>query len=128
MAAGSTKRTSKKTAVTLHSLGTSLPINTTSLAGSSWDMSNCYGGLLTIRIANGASAPTTGAVATVNVSVDGSTWLKMYSFTAGTTSSTNYDFVVEIPQATMYVQCVFSLGAATNGVTCGALGHELTAV
>jgi len=92
-----------------------------------WDLHTALGGLLTVRITNGATGPTIGSTVTVNVSTNNSTWRKLAAVTAGVANSEVDDFPFTIPPETMYVQ-VSIVGNTGQTVTIEALGHELTSI
>lgn len=84
-----------------------------------------YGGLLTLSVANGASAPGVAIQLQVQVSGDGTNWRDFGSPMAGdTTANSSYSWSFEIPRAAMYLRAV-PYANTTNAVTAAA---ELEAV
>ena len=114
-----------KTARTLQSSTSNAAAGTTTSAV--WNLTTAYGGVVQARITNGANGPTLGCALTVFVSVDGATWRAAAVYTAGVTANAVYDFVVELPPATMYAQVQFA-GNTSQAVTVEAYGHELTSL
>lgn len=92
----------------------------------SLDISTALGLLVTARVVNGGTPPSTGCLVTVNVSTDGTNWRKYTSLRAGVTASEVYDFPVSIAGPAMHAQVTF--GTTDQSVTKEALGHELTSV
>lgn len=90
-----------------------------------WNMSAAYGGLATVRLTNGASAPTTAPV--VNFFVGEASGVKrlIYQAAGDTVTNSVNDIVFEIPAGAMYVNISIT-GGATNGITVEASGQELT--
>lgn len=97
------------------------------IASSALNLTTAYGAIVLAQVSNGSAAPGAGAVVTVNVSPDGTTWNQWAAGTAGITANTTYSFAWEIPPAAMYVQVVFA-GNTTNSVTCAVQAEVLTAI
>lgn len=95
-------------------------------ASGTLNLSTAFGCLITCRVTNGGSSPSTGCLVTVNVSNDNSTWRKYTEWRAATGISTVSDFAVDLPAPAMYVQVTF--GSTSQAVTVEALGQELTNV
>lgn len=95
--------------------------------GTVVDLTTKYGGLLTVKITNGATGPTVAAVAYIYVSGDNSNFKLLASFTANISNSAVNEFVADIPGSAMYlrVDVKDNTGAA---VTCEAFLQELTTV
>lgn len=81
--------------------------------------------LLTAKITNGATAPTTPCVVNVYTSHDGSAWKLFDSGTSGASNSGVYEFVFRIPPEAMYVAVQFT-GNTSQAVTVEAFGQEFT--
>jgi hypothetical protein len=118
MAASKTSRTLRASA----SLSAGATANCTE-----WDLQTAYGGLATVRLTNGASAPTT--VPTVKVYVGEATGVKrlLSQQTGDTVNSSVTDIVVEIPWGAMFVN-IDIINGATNAITADAYGQELTTI
>jgi len=91
------------------------------------DLSTALGGLLTVKITNGASGPTTNT--TVKIYIGHATGEKklFQQVVAGTTNNEVYEWTFEIPPAAMFVGGDIIAGA-TNGITAEALLSELTSI
>ena len=92
-----------------------------------WNLSTAYGGLLTIVLTNGSSAPTTAP--TFIVYTGDATGVKRQYWTASgdiVASSVN-SFSINLPPAAMFVN-VHMIAGATNGTTFVVEGQELTSV
>lgn len=94
---------------------------------SEWDLSTAYGGLATVKLTNGASAPTT--VPVVKFYVGEATGVKRLLYTASgdTVNNSVNDVVCEIPPSAMFVNITITNGA-TNAITAEAYGQELTTI
>lgn len=89
------------------------------------DCRTYYGGLLTVIVTNGASAPGAAIQLQTQVSADGTNWRDFGAPMAGdTTASSTYSWSFEIPRAAMYLRVV-PYANTTNAVTVAA---ELEAV
>ena len=111
-----------KTLLTSQSLAATIGVNTTE-----WSAITAYGGMIGIKLTNGASAPTTAPV--VKIYIGESTGVKRLFYTASgdmVNSSVN-DIVCEIPASVMFVNALITNGA-TNAITVEAYGQELTTV
>lgn len=111
-----------KTLLTSQSLAAATSVNATE-----WAMTTCYGGLATVKLTNGASAPTTAPV--VKFYVGEATGIKRLLYQAGgdiINSSVN-DIICEIPASAMYCNITITNGA-TNAITVDAYGQELSTI
>lgn len=97
------------------------------VAAAEWNMSTAYGGLATVKLTNGASAPTTAPV--VKFYVGEATGVKrlLYQASGDTVNNSVNDIVCEIPASAMFVNITVTNGA-TNAITAEAYGQELTTV
>jgi len=114
-----------KTPVTLlasQSLGAGASIN-----AAEWDLSTAYGGLVTVRVTNGASPPTTAPIVTIYVGESSGVKRKFYTVSGNLVANSVTDVVAEIPPSAMFVNATITNGA-TNAVTVDAAGQELTQV
>lgn len=115
--------TPTKTARTLQSSAANAAAATTN--GTALDLTTKRGGLATLVVTNGATAPTVGCTAAVQVSADNVNW---YDWTAQTASVVNSDvnvFQVQVPEAVMYVRSQFR-GNTGQSVTVLAIFQEYT--
>lgn len=87
--------------------------------GSSVDVRSYYGGVITWRILNGASAPGVAMTITFQVSGDGSTWRDYYSVGGDTTSSSDNSGTIKLDKDVMYLRAL-AYGNTTNAVTAAA--------
>ncbi|MDE2354803.1 MAG: hypothetical protein KGL17_07245 [Betaproteobacteria bacterium] len=100
--------------------------NTTASA-TEWNLSTAYGGLLTVQIVNGASAPTTAPVVTVYTGNATGVKRQLMQFSGDLVASSTNPYSISLPPAAMYVN-VDVKGGATNGSTFTVEGQELTSV
>lgn len=111
---------------TIIAAGTSNTAGSTT-TGTAVDLTTKYGGLLTIKITNGATGPTVAARALVLVSGDNTNWKTLASFSGDSTNAAVYEFPIEIPFGTMYVNVQVDSNTAQT-VTCEAFLQELTTI
>lgn len=92
-----------------------------------WNLSTAYGGVVCVKLTNGATAPTTAPV--VKVYIGEATGVKRLYYTASgdTVNNSVNDVVCEIPWDVMFVNVTVTNGAA-NGITAEVYGQELTAI
>ena len=113
---------------TLRTIRTSTTIAAaTAAVGTEWNNSTAYGGIVTVRLTNGATAPTTAPVVQFFVG-EATTVKRQYYVQSGdiVNSSVN-DIVCEIPAGVMFVNVTITNGA-TNAITADAFAQELTTV
>lgn len=96
---------------------------------SGWiDLTNKYGGDLSWRIVNGASAPGVAPTLTVQASPDNGTTFYDYATVGGdVTASSDNSGTLWLDQGLMYVR-VIGYGNTTNAVSIGADIAAITAV
>ena len=92
-----------------------------------WNNSTAYGGVVTVRLTNGATAPTTATL--VQFFVGESTGVKRqyYAATGDIVNSSVNDIVCEVPATAMFVNVTITCGA-TNAITADAFAQELTTI
>lgn len=96
--------------------------------GASWlDLTTKFGGVAILKITNGGTGPTVGCDAVLEISGDNSTPYEYSRATAGTTASTAYTFIVEIPIGVMYLRSKF-VGNTGQSVTVEAYFQEATSI
>lgn len=95
--------------------------------GSAVNLTTALGCVVTMRITNGATGPTVGCSARIEVSNDNSTWRTFFEAVATNAANAVTDFAVELPAAIMHARSVFT-GNTGQAVTVEALGHELTSI
>jgi hypothetical protein len=117
--------TAIKTARSLLAPASNPPGGTTT--STTWNLTTALGGLLQCRITNGATGPTAGCEAQVQVSTDGASWREFSRQVAPTTANGAVDFHVEISSPALFARVVFG-GNIGQAVTVEANGHELTAI
>lgn len=121
------------TPVTLIGAGTSVAAGVPQRAA--YDMRGKHGGLLTVKIANGASAPTAQAVATIHVAHDsgatpgvgaaGAVWKTLAVIGGGgTTANTTFEFPFQVPPC-CHIQVEIA-GNTVQAVTAEAFLTEYT--
>lgn len=122
-----------KTPRTLIASGTSNAAGATTRGAQ--DLRTAGGGLLTVRVTNGATGPTAQAVVNVLIAHNsgttptpasqGADWKLLWSFGAGTTANAVTEQAIAIDPAVMHV-CVEVTGNTGQAVTCEALLSEVT--
>lgn len=101
------------------------------------DLRTAFGGLLTIKLTNGASGPTVQAEARVLVAHNtgatptaasaGADWKTIYSVGNGITANTVGEWSMAIDQSVMHVE-VEVTGNTGQAVTCEAFMSELSSI
>lgn len=117
-----------------------LVASTTNAAGATTrgtqDCTTTYGGILTIKITNGATGPTIPCQCNVLVAHNSTTpaqasagtdWKTLTSFNGGTTVNLVSELAVEIPLGVMQLEVEFT-GNTGQGVTVEAYYSEVTTV
>src|SRR4051812_10942830 len=85
--------------------------------GSVVDLSTKYGGLITIKLTNGATGPTVAASAKVYTSGDNTNFKLLTTITGDSTNNSVNEYAVEIPAPVMYVR-VDVTGNTAQAVVC----------
>lgn len=126
--------TAVKTARTLIAAGTSNGAGSTTRGTLS--LGTALGGVLTVKIANGATGPTVPATANVLVAHNGTAptagsagvdWKTLTSVQHNTTNSATGEWFFDIPTAVMSLEVEFT-GNTAQAVTVEAFFSELTSV
>lgn len=101
------------------------------------DLRTAFGGILTIKLTNGATGPTVQAVANVLIAHNagatptagsaGTDWKTVYSVGNGTANSTVGEWSFPIDQSVMHLE-VEVTGNTGQAVTCEAFFSEFTDV
>lgn len=101
------------------------------------DLRTAFGGLLTLKLTNGATGPTVQAVARVLVAHNanatpaaaaaGADWKTLYEVGNGVAANTVGEWSIPIDQAVMHLE-VEVTGNTGQAVTCEAFLSELTSV
>lgn len=86
-----------------------------------------YGAIATGTMVNGATAPTIGCTATLQVSLDGTTFDTWMAATASTTASAVTPFAFEVPMHVLQFRVSFS-GNTGQAVTCLCRAQWTTAI
>lgn len=92
-----------------------------------WNLSTAYGGIATVRLTNGGTAPTTAPIVKFYVGETTGTKRLFYTASGDTVNSSVNDIVCEIPPSAMFVNITVTNGA-TNAITAEAYGQELTTI
>lgn len=92
-----------------------------------WNLSAAYGGLATVRLTNGAPAPTTAPVVRFFIGEASGVKRLFWQGAGDTVSNSTNDIVCEIPASAMFVNITI-IGGATNPTTAEASGQELTGI
>lgn len=95
--------------------------------GSSVNTSAYYGGELTYKITNGASAPGVALSITFQASHDGTAWYDYQMMGGDTTASSVTSGSIRLDDGVMYVRAI-AYGNTTNAVTVEAYLQAVTAV
>lgn len=121
-----------KTPATIITAGTSNAAGSTTRGVI--DLRSMYGGILTVKITNGASAPTIPAVANVLVAHNssstpaagsaGTDWKTVASYGAGTTNSGVYEFSMVVDPAICHLEVEVTANTG-QAVTCEAFITQL---
>lgn len=98
-----------------------------SVTATEWNLSTAYGGLATVKLTNGGTAPTTAPVVKFYVGEATGTKRLFYTASGDTTASSVNDVVCEVPPSAMFVNITITNGA-TNSITVEAAGQELTSL
>lgn len=130
-----TTATATKNARTLIAAATSNAAGSTTRG--TLDLRSAFGGLLTIKIANGGTGPTVRAVANVLVAHNagttpaagsaGADWKTIYQVGNDTRSSTVGEWSIHIDQSVMHIEVEIT-GNTGQAVTCEAYLSELTSI
>lgn len=115
--------TPNKTARTLQVSTTNAAAGTTT--GTALDLTTKRGGLATLVITNGATAPTVPAIAAIQCSSDNTNWTDFSAQSASLVNSDICVFQVIVHQAIMYIRSQFR-GNTGQGVTVSATFQEYT--
>lgn len=99
------------------------------------DLRTTLGGLLTIKITNGATGPTVQAVANVLVAHNagttpaaasaGADWKTIYQTGAGVVANAISEWNLDVPQGTMHLEVEIT-GNTGQAVTCEAFLSEIS--
>ena len=124
--------TLNKNAVTVVTSGSNAAGATTS---GTIDLRTALGGLLTMKITNGATGPTVQAVcnilathnegATPTAASAGADWKTLWSFGGGTTANAVTEQSFDIPQGVMHLEVEFT-GNTGQAVTVEAILSKIT--
>lgn len=111
-----------RTLLTSQSLAAATAVNTTEL-----NLSTAYGALVSVKLTNGATAPTTAPV--VSFYVGEATGVKRLFYTAqgDTVNSSVNSINCDMPADAMFVNVTITNGA-TNAITVEAYAQELTTI
>lgn len=95
--------------------------------GTVVNMTTAYGAEVTIKLTNGATAPTFAPVATVYISGDNVNFKKFYQIGGDLVINSVNEFAIDIPASVMYLRV--DVGANTGqAVTCEAFAQVLVSV
>ena len=95
--------------------------------GATIDCRSYYGGELTYKITNGASAPGVAMSVTFQASHDGTAWYDYYTAAGDTTASSINSNSVLLDRGVMYLR-VIAYANTTNAVTVESVLQAITAV
>lgn len=114
-----------KTSRTIQASATNTAAGSTN--GTEVDLSTKYGMLICGKITNGATGPTIPCDMVVYVGEATTVKREFSRQTAGTANNGVYEFIVEVPPATMFVNVTF-IGNTAQNVTIECVGEELTTI
>jgi Flp pilus assembly protein CpaB len=97
------------------------------ITSTTLDNSTAYGALITAKITNGATGPTVGCTATVNISPDGTTWYYYASQTGSLLALAVVAMAFEVPMHAVKAQVVFT-GNTGQAVTVEAQYEQTTGI
>jgi len=127
-----TTTTLTKSVITLIAAGTSNAISGTTRGTA--DLRTSIGGLLTIKITNGATGPTAQAVANILISHNtgatptaasaGADWKTVYQVGNGTLANTIGEWTYNVPAGAMHIEVEIT-GNTGQAVTCEAFLSRL---
>jgi hypothetical protein len=95
--------------------------------GSAIDCRTYYGGELTWKITNGASAPGAALSLTFQASHDGTNWYDYYTVGGDTTASSINSGSIQLDRGVMYLRPI-AYGNTTNSVTVESNLQAVTAL
>jgi hypothetical protein len=99
-----------------------------SSASSVWDLADGYGGLLNIKITNGATGPTVAAQSQIYVSPDNSNWYKLGgALIAALGNAVITSWSIVVPIGAKYLKTLSGSNTDQN-VTIRVTGTEVTAI
>lgn len=112
-----------KTLLTSQSLSASASVNATE-----WNLSTAYGGVASVKLTNGGTAPTIAP--TVKFYIGEATGTKRLYYTASgdTVNSSVNDINCELPPSVMFCNITITQGASTNAITVESYGQEMTTI
>lgn len=99
----------------------------TAVNATEWSAITNYGGMLGIKLTNGAAAPTTAPVVKIFIGEATGTKRLFYTASGDIVNASVNDVVCEIPTSAMFINATITNGA-TNAITVEAYGQELTTV
>ena len=111
-----------KTLLASQSLAAGASVNITE-----WNMTTAYGGILFVKLTNGASAPTTAPVVTFYSGETTGTKRTEYTVAGDTVNSSVNHPSCRYELGHMYANATITNGA-TNAITIEAYGQEATAI
>lgn len=122
-----------KNARTIVSAGTSNAAGATTRG--TVDLRTAQGGLLTAKVINGATGPSSPPTMTVSVAhntgatpaaaAEGVDWKRLYQFAGDTAANSVSQWSVDVPAGVMHLQVEFTDNAG-QAVTCEAFLSEIT--
>ncbi len=129
------------TATATKAVRTLVAAATSNTAGSTTrgtqDLRTAFGGLLTIKMTNGATGPTIACACNILVAHNtgstptaasaGSDWKTIHSFSGGTTNSAVTEKMFAVPDAAMHLEVEFT-GNTGQTVTVEAILSELSSI
>ena len=131
-----TTTTLVKTSRTIIADGTTNAVSPAASRGTV-DLRNAQGGLLTVKITNGATGPTVPATVNILIAHDagvtptaaaaGADWKTIWSFVASTGNNVITEQSITIDPAVMHLE-VEVTGNTAQAVTCEAYLSEITSV
>ena len=97
----------------------------TTVTGASVNLTAIYGGEYLWKITNGASAPTSVPTIEIQVSNDGTEWVRKHFISGDVAASSVNSLAIPFGVGVMYSRAIF-VGGASNGSTMEVLLSEIT--
>lgn len=95
--------------------------------GAAVNLTTAYGAEVTIKLTNGATAPTIAATAKVFISGDNTNYKLFYQIAGDLVASSVNEFALDIPAAVMYLR-VDVTGNTGQAVVCEAFAQVLATI
>ncbi len=123
---------STKTTRTLATAVDLTGVSADAIIGSVATVNAGYGGILTVKLTNGATGPTTAPIFQIQMSHDNSAWWDFGGKISGSSTNSQIDsWSIDVPIGVQYVKLILKTvpsGGTANKPTCDSVMTEVTAV